>query len=406
MSDFFDILIRRKQGLSVQVEIKDQAAKKIRRGIPLIQKEDLKKYNETFPKEWVKFVDKQGKYVATGYLGKQNKGIGWVVDRNDSALNDEFFEQLFQTAIDQRSVYFSDESTTAFRLINGEGDGLGGITVDYYDGYLVVSWYNETIYHFRKKLTDSLQKLLHPKGIVEKIRFTSDLPESNWVSGSKPEEPLLVKENGVNYATYLDEGYMTGIFLDQKEVRGRLIEGVALGKRVLNMFSYTGAFSVAAAFGGALETTSVDLAQRSRGKTEEQFAVNGISLDQQRIVVMDTFEYFRYAARKELTYDLIVLDPPSFARNKKKTFSVLKDYGRLIEGSLDILSAEGTIIASTNASNFTIEKFQAAIEEVFIKENVTYRLTESYRLPPDFPAAEQLAESNYLKVLIYEIQKE
>ena len=406
MSDFFDILIRRKQGLSVQVEIKDQAVKKIRRGIPLIQKEDLKKYNETFPKEWVKFVDKQGKYVATGYLGKQNKGIGWVVDRNDSVLNDEFFEQLFQTAIDQRSFYFSDESTTAFRLINGEGDGLGGITVDYYDGYLVVSWYNETIYHFRKKLTDSLQKLLHPKGIVEKIRFTSDLPESNWVSGSKPEEPLLVKENGVNYATYLDEGYMTGIFLDQKEVRGRLIEGVALGKRVLNMFSYTGAFSVAAAFGGALETTSVDLAQRSRGKTEEQFAVNGISLDQQRIVVMDTFEYFRYAARKELTYDLIVLDPPSFARNKKKTFSVLKDYGRLIEGSLDILSAEGTIIASTNASNFTIEKFQAAIEEVFIKENVTYQLTESYRLPPDFPAVEQLAESNYLKVLIYEIQKE
>lgn len=316
-----------------------------------------------------------------------------------------FFEELFQLATDQRQFFFSDENTIAFRLFNGEGDGLGGITVDYYAGYLVVSWYNKTIYHFRRMLTDCLQKILHPKGIVEKIRFASELPESHWVSGEKPHEPLLVFENGVKYATYLDEGYMTGIFLDQKEVRGRLIEGEALGKRVLNMFSYTGAFSVAAAYGGAIETTSVDLAQRSLPKTQEQFEVNGLSLEQHRIVVMDTFEYFRYAARKELQYDLIVLDPPSFARNKKKTFSVLKDYGRLIEGSLDILSSEGTIIASTNASNYPIEKFQAAIEQVFRERKVNYRLKEIYRLPADFPVIDQLAESNYLKVLLYEIQR-
>ncbi|EOH96415.1 class I SAM-dependent rRNA methyltransferase [Enterococcus pallens] len=389
----------------MRVEIKDQAAKKIRRGIPLIQKEDLKKNDKDLPKEWVEFVDKQGKYIATGYLGKQNKGIGWVVDYSQAAMEPAFFEQLFQQAVDRRQFFFSDETTTAFRLFNGEGDGLGGITVDYYDGYLVVSWYNETIYHFRRMLTDCLQKILHPKGMVEKIRFSSERPESHWVSGEKPHEPLLVLENGVKYATYLDEGYMTGIFLDQKEVRGRLVEGEAIGKRVLNMFSYTGAFSVAAAYGGAVETTSVDLAQRSFPKTKEQFEVNGLSLDQNRIVVMDTFEYFRYAARKELQYDLIVLDPPSFARNKKKTFSVLKDYGRLIEGSLDILASKGTIIASTNASNYAIEKFQLAIEQVFKERKVSYHLKESYRLPADFPVIEQLAESNYLKVLLYEIQK-
>lgn len=389
----------------MRVEIKDQAAKKIRRGIPLIQKEDLKKNDKDLPKEWVEFVDKQGKYIATGYLGKQNKGIGWVVDYSQAAMEPAFFEQLFQQAVDRRQFFFSDETTTAFRLFNGEGDGLGGITVDYYDGYLVVSWYNETIYHFRQMLTDCLQKILHPKGMVEKIRFSSERPESHWVSGEKPHEPLLVLENGVKYATYLDEGYMTGIFLDQKEVRGRLVEGEAIGKRVLNMFSYTGAFSVAAAYGGAVETTSVDLAQRSFPKTKEQFEVNGLSLDQNRIVVMDTFEYFRYAARKELQYDLIVLDPPSFARNKKKSFSVLKDYGRLIEGSLDILASKGTIIASTNASNYAIEKFQLAIEQVFKERKVSYHLKESYRLPADFPVIEQLAESNYLKVLLYEIQK-
>lgn len=119
-------------------------------------------------------------------------------------------------------------------------------------------------------------------GGYEKIRFESvNLPESQFIYGKEAPEPLIVKENGVKFAVYLNEGLMTGIFLDQKEVRGSLAEGFASGKTVLNMFSYTGAFSVAAAMGGAIETTSVDLAKRSL-KTQEQFEVNGLDVDQQK----------------------------------------------------------------------------------------------------------------------------
>jgi 23S rRNA (cytosine1962-C5)-methyltransferase len=313
--------------------------------------------------------------------------------------------EKFQLAIAKRQSFFVDETTTAFRLFNGEGDGVGGITIDYYADYLVISWYNETIHYFKKMIVDSLLQVFpNAKGVVEKIRFKSELEESRWLAGEKPQEPLIVLENGVSYAVYLDEGYMTGIFLDQKEVRGRLTEGLAAGQKVLNMFSYTGAFSVAAAYGGALETTSVDLAQRSLPKTQEQFEVNGLPLEQQKIIVMDTFDYFRYAARKNLSYNLIVLDPPSFARNKKKTFSVAKDYGRLIEDSVDILTEEGMIIASTNAANLPLKKFKKSIETALSNKNVSYRLTESYRLPADFPAS-QFEESNYLKVLFYSIKK-
>ena len=102
--------------------------------------------------------------------------------------------------------------------------------------------------------------------------------------GEQAPEPLLVTENGVQFATYLNEGLMTGIFLDQKEVRGRLVDGFAVGKTVLNMFSYTGAFSVAAAMGGAVATTSVDLAKRSLPKTTEQFEVNHLNLAAQRLL--------------------------------------------------------------------------------------------------------------------------
>ena len=391
--------------MRVKIELTNYGIKRIQQGNPLIQAEDLKVNIEKIPLEWVHFVDNKNKYTATGYLGKQNKGFGWVIDQTQRPIDQAFFMEKFQQAIAKRQSFFADETTTAFRLFNGEGDGVGGITIDYYADYLVISWYNETIHYFKKMIVDSLLQVFpNAKGVVEKIRFKSELEESRWLAGEKPQEPLIVLENGVSYAVYLDEGYMTGIFLDQKEVRGRLTEGLAAGQRVLNMFSYTGAFSVAAAYGGALETTSVDLAQRSLPKTQEQFEVNGLPLEQQKIIVMDTFDYFRYAARKNLSYNLIVLDPPSFARNKKKTFSVAKDYGRLIEDSVDILTEEGMIIASTNAANLPLKKFKKSIETALSNKNVSYRLTESYRLPADFPAS-QFEESNYLKVLFYSIKK-
>lgn len=389
----------------MKIELTNYGIKRIRQGNPLIQEEDLRQPIKKIPLEWVTFVDNKNNYIAAGYLGKQNKGFGWVLDQTQRPIDQAFIMEKFQQAIEQRQAFFADETTTAFRLFNGEGDGFGGVTVDYYADYLVISWYNQTIYHFQRLIVDSLLNVFPTaKGVVEKIRFKSELKESRWLAGEKPQEPLIILENGVSYAVYLDEGYMTGVFLDQKEVRGRLTEGLAAGQKVLNMFSYTGAFSVAAAYGGALETTSVDLAQRSLPKTQEQFEVNGLSLEQQRIIVMDTFDYFRYAARKNLTYDLIILDPPSFARNKKKTFSVAKDYGRLIEDSVEILSDEGMIIASTNAANLPIKKFKQSIEEALKKKEVSFQLAESYRLPADFPAS-NFEESNYLKVLFYTIKK-
>lgn len=195
--------------------------------------------------------------------------------------------------------------------------------------YAVFSWYNETLYQKKAELLTAF-RTVYPDiiGAYEKIRFsTKDLPESQFLYGEQAPEPLLVTENGVQFATYLNEGLMTGIFLDQKEVRGRLVDGFAVGKTVLNMFSYTGAFSVAAAMGGAVATTSVDLAKRSLPKTTEQFEVNHLNLAAQKIIVMDVFDYFKYASRKGLSYDMIILDPPSFARNKKKVFPLLKIMG-------------------------------------------------------------------------------
>ncbi|EFT95462.1 class I SAM-dependent rRNA methyltransferase [Enterococcus faecalis] len=390
----------------MKLQVTKKAEHKFKKGYPLIQKEDLQQVLAPLPTDWLTLIDSKGQRLAEGYLGEQNKGIGWLLSWH-GPINQSFFQQLFEISREKRTSFEKDSLTTAYRLFNGEGDGIGGVIIDRYADYAVFSWYNETLYQKKDELLTAF-RTVYPDiiGTYEKIRFsTKNLPESQFLYGEQAPEPLLVTENGVQFATYLNEGLMTGIFLDQKEVRGRLVDGFAVGKTVLNMFSYTGAFSVAAAMGGAVATTSVDLAKRSLPKTTEQFEVNHLNLAAQKIIVMDVFDYFKYASRKGLSYDIIILDPPSFARNKKKVFSVAKNYGELVKDSIDILTDKGTLIASTNAANLSLAKYQKMVITALQEKNVRYKITDTYQLPADFQVNPNFPEGNYLKVLFIEIEK-
>ena len=402
MDLFFDILfIIEEVGDLMKVTVTKKAEKKLRQGVPLIQKEDIEV--TLFSNDWVIFQSQRNEELGRGYLGKQNKGVGWVLTREKRPIDEDFFAKTFLHAKMKRESFFSCSETTAFRLLNGEGDALGGLTIDWYDGYVVFSWYNETLYHHNEEILAAFQTAFpEVKGAYEKIRFVSNLEESRHLYGQRAPEPLLIKENGITYATYLDDGLMTGIFLDQREVRGKLASGFLQGKSILNMFSYTGAFSVAAAKGGAKETTSVDLANRSLERTREHFQVNDLPLEDQHIYVMDTFDYFKYAKRKEISYDCIILDPPSFARNKKRVFTVAKNYGELIEQSLAILSSKGWLIASTNAANLPLDKFEKQIEQAFLKKGVQLKKQSVFSLPADFATTKFFPEGEYLKVLFYQ----
>ncbi|PCR99870.1 SAM-dependent methyltransferase [Lactococcus fujiensis JCM 16395] len=388
-----------------KIIVKAQAAKRLKNGYPLIVAEDL--VEEGVLEGFVAIYDQKQQFIGKGYLSKQNKGMGWLLTNRDEPINQAFYEEKFEKAKTIRDSFFSDQQTNAFRLFNGEGDGIGGLTVDFYANYAVFSWYNPFIYLNKLEILTAFSNI-YPEicGIYEKIRFSNqDNIESQFVSGQRASEPLIVTENGVHYATYLDKGLMTGIFLDQKNVRGALADGLAAGKRMLNMFSYTGAFSVASAFGGSIQTTSVDLAKRSLEKTSEQFSVNDIDPATQKIYVMDVFGYFGYAKKKELTYDLIVLDPPSFSRNGKKTFSVAKNYGELVEDAIDILDDFGILICSTNAANVSRKKFHQLVSSALTKKNVHFDIFQEEHLPKDFHVAETFPEGDYLKVLFVKIRK-
>ena len=385
-----------------RIRVSKRVEKKLAKGLVLLEASDLENVN--LKDQEVEVHSQEGNFLGTAYLSQQNKGLGWFVSTDKVTFNQAFFETLFRKAKEKRSAYYQDDLTTAFRLFNQEGDGFGGLTVDLYGDYAVFSWYNSYVYQIRQTISEAFRQVFpEVLGTYEKIRFKGLDYESAHVYGQEAPDFFTVLENGVLYQVFMNDGLMTGIFLDQHEVRGSLVDGLAMGKSLLNMFSYTAAFSVAAAMGGASHTTSVDLAKRSRELSQAHFQANGISTDEHRFIVMDVFEYFKYAKRKGLTYDVIVLDPPSFARNKKQTFSVAKDYHKLISQSLEILNPGGIIIASTNAANVSRQKFTEQIDKGFAGRS--YQILNKYGLPADFAYNKKDESSNYLKVISMKVSK-
>ncbi len=393
----------------IKLKVKTSFVKNFKEGYPLVTEESVQNHQDLKIEGSIfELLDDQQKFICKGYYGKQNKGRGWVLTNNrDVEFNLAFFSGKLKEAILYRDSLFQDIDTTAFRVFNGEGDGIGGLIIDYFNGYYVISWYSEGIYSFKDVIVQALNEIVEVKGLYEKKRFASKgtyVEDDDFISGEQAPSPLIVKENGMNFAVYLNDGAMVGIFLDQRDVRKTIRDSYAKGKTVLNTFSYTGAFSVAAALGGALKTTSVDLANRSKSKTIEQFSVNDIDFEAQDIIVEDVFNYFKYAVRKKLAFDMVILDPPSFARSKKHTFSAGKDYTGLLVEAIAITEENGIIVASSNCSTFGMKKFKGFIDKAFKQSGGKYAIVEEFTLPTDFKTISEFKEGDYLKVVFIKKQ--
>lgn len=387
----------------VTLTVKKEFVNKYKNGYPLILEEyleDSKKLKEEG--QIISLIDGEKAFLGKGYYGKQNKGCGWILSNSKkSNFDNKFFYDKLRNAFSKRMKYYHSKDTTAFRVFNGEGDGIGGLTIDYFDEYYLITWYSKGIYLFKDMIIKAIKSLVSFDGIYEKKRFEENgmvTDEDSYYCGRKAPEPLVVKENGVKFAIYLNDGAMVGVFLDQKEVRKSIRDKYSNGKKVLNTFSYTGAFSMAAAKGGAI-TTSVDLASRSLDKTIENFKLNNIDYKKHEIVVEDIFIYFKKAEKENIKFDVVILDPPSFATSKDNRFSAAKDYKDLVKSAINVTEDEGVIIASTNCATFNMDKFKKFIDQAFKESNKKYEILEEHKLPQDFAVTDKFQEGNYLKVV-------
>ena len=390
--------------MEVNLRVKDKFIDEYKNGYPLILESKIVNMGDVYIEgSIVNLLDDKDNFIARGYYGKQNKGSGWILSqKEDEKIDGNLFRKKLIVAINRRTRFFNNPKTNCFRLFNGEGDGIGGLTIEYFDEFLVVNWYSEGIYKFKDEIIEALKQLVHFKGIYEKKRFSEEgkyIEEDDFLFGERADMPLIVMENGVNFAVYLNDGAMVGVFLDQRDVRKAIKDRYSSGNRVLNTFSYTGAFSVFASLGGAQKTTSVDLANRSLSKTVEQFRINGIDDTSEEIIVDNVFNYFKYAHKKRIKFDLSILDPPSFAKSKNFKFSAEKDYKDLLKETILITRDGGTIVASTNAASFDMKKFKSFVSQAFKESDKAYKILEEYTLPDDFKTIEEFKEGDYLKVL-------
>ena len=294
----------------------------------------------------------------------------------------------FFRALRRRDTLRADGQTDALRLLDGAGDGAGfaGVYVDDFAGRWLVGTTGpgQPPPEFLRGLPGSGPDT--PRSIYWKAldaRGEHQRPPTLW-AGEAVDAPFTVRENGIAYRIDFGGGYSQGIFLDQRENRLALRRRVRPGLTVLNCFAYTCAFSVAAAMGGAA-TTSVDLSRRSLDWGKENFVLNGLVIDDgaHQFLAGDVFESLRRLARQGRRFDAVVLDPPTFSRDRKgRVFRVMEDFGELVALAAPLLAPGGVLLCSSNARGLTTSGFRRMILDGLPATDSWQ--TRPAPMPPDF----------------------
>jgi len=310
-------------------------------------------------------------------------------------VSDPFFLSHLRAAVDARWALGRSTETTAFRLLHGEGDGVEGIAVDVYGEHLVVHFFSSEALANKDAILDALQAF-GPRGIYLKAHpkqsnnlvdpRTPDLAPATPVRGDAAADPMVVREGGLAFLVRLGDGLKTGIFLDQRDNRRRVRE-LAKGKRVLNLFAYTCGFTVAAASGGARETVSVDSSKGPLEWGQKNLDANGLLGTSHQMITDDALVWLKHAAKRSDRYDLILLDPPSYATTKSSRFSAADDYPALAARALALLTPGGSMLACTNHRGISTRKFRKQLHESGRLAGTTIAQLKDLPCPLDFPAA-------------------
>ena len=300
-------------------------------------------------------------------------------------------------AVEFREPLFDLKQTTAFRLISGEADGFPDVIVDSYDGHLLVQWQTKEASEKGVELIKHLQQECKPRAIYAQLATKQERTAARLVAGSEMLERTAIRENGATFLVNFGEGLATGVFLDQRENRRRLVAMPLQGKTVLNTFAYTCAFSTVAAKAGAM-TTSVDLSKNYLEWGRENFRANGLDPVGHDFIFGDAFEWLKRFAKREQRWDVVILDPPTFSTTKKgRVFQAARDYEELAALAMPLVTTGGWLLCSTNQRTLDPEQFESCILAAAKRCGRVTETLEFETVPFDFRVAPK--EKPYLKTL-------
>lgn len=358
--------------------------------------------------ELVELLDPSGRFLAVALLDPKDRIVARVLSRERMRLDRDWVKKRLEGAIALRRNHAELGDTTAYRLVNGEGDGIPGLTVDCYGEYLMVQLYCAGWRRHMKLLIQALDELLAPVGIYEKSRpqNTRELEAEgdnkkygNLLSGKPTPEPHQVLENGLSFQVSLERGLNTGLFLDQRKNRRDLM-GRVKGKRFLNLFSYTGAFSVAAAAAGASLVTSVDASPGYMEQARGNFSLNRLNPKRHEFLVGDCLAVLEEMGRQQKVYDVILMDPPSFSTTAKSRFTTRGGTAELVAAALKLLKAGGLLIASSNHQKVDLADYLKELRRGALQADSRLQVISMSGQPEDFPYPVTFPEGRYLKYAI------
>ena len=356
----------------------------------------------------VELCDSQGHFLATALLDQEERIVARVLERRRIQLDRAWLTAKLRSAVELRRSHANMGDTSAYRIVNAEGDGLPGLTVDRYSDYLMLQLYSSAWRPHLKSITEILQELLKPLGIYEKSRpqktreleAVSDSKNYGRLLAGKPApKSLEVRENGLTFLVSLEQGLNTGLFLDQRSNRRDLMTRVK-GKRVLNLFSYTGAFSVAAAAAGAAQVTSVDASPGYTEWARTNFTANRLNHKQHEFIVGDCLAVLGKQAQSGARYDVILMDPPSFSTTAKSRFTTRGGTSDLVAAALPLLADNGLLITSSNHQKIDIADYLKEVRRGALHAGCDLRVISLLGQPEDFPYPVTFPEGRYLKYAI------
>ncbi len=317
-------------------------------------------------------------------------------------LGAELIRQRILAAIDRRTSIFSDD-TSAARLLNAEGDELSGIVIDRYDDVIVIEIANRGAEQLKALFVDAVRDRVAPRLIF----FNNDLParkveqlsmESEWEGAGEPVATIV--ESGLRFLVEPHEGQKTGFFLDQRENR-RIARTLASGARVLNLFSYSGAFGVYAAAGGASSIDNVDSSVKAIELAKTNHELNGT---QASFTVADAFAFVRQKAAAKQQYDFVICDPPAFAKSRAEIDRAARGYKDINLYALRLVRPGGRLMPFSCSGHMSLDLFQKVIFSAALDAGRRVSFVRRLTAAPDHPVSLFCPEGEYLKGFLLEVR--
>jgi 23S rRNA (cytosine1962-C5)-methyltransferase len=355
--------------------------------------------------ETMDVYDSHGQFLARGAYSpdSQIRVRIWSWDQ-DTTIDQDFFQQRIQDALQLRKSWINSSHTTAYRLIHAESDRLPGLIVDRYNDTLVMQILSAGVERWREEIIDVLAEILHPDCIYERsdvaVRQLEGLHErTGVVYGTLPEQPLIINENGLDFKVDILSGQKTGFYLDQRDNR-HFCRRIAKGKSVLNCFAYTGGFTVDALTGGAASVLSIDSSEDALTLAKKNVALNNLSLEKCDWIVGDVFEELRTLRDKGESYDLIILDPPKFAPTASQAKQAARGYKDINIYGFKLLNPGGVLMTFSCSGGIDESFFQKIVADAALDVGVDAQIVHRLGQTPDHPTHLAFPEGTYLKGLV------